>query len=170
MSERMKVLVAYDGSAYADAALEDLRRAGLPCEIEALIVSVSDSLVDPSSSIADIAGSAVTSRRVTSAIALAREQAAQALEEAKEFAARAGDRVRAYFPGWEVRAEGVAGAPSQELVQRADEWKPDLIVVGSQGRSALGRFFLGSVSKKLATESRSSVRVARRTVEKGQDA
>ncbi|HEX7176272.1 MAG TPA: universal stress protein [Pyrinomonadaceae bacterium] len=170
MNERMKVLVAYDGSAYADAALEDLRRAGLPREAEALIVSVSDGLVDPSSSIADIAGSALTSRRVTSAIELVREHAAQALEEAKEFAAKAGDRVRSYFPDWEVRAEGIAGTPSQELAQRADEWKPDLIVVGSQGRSALGRFFLGSVSKKLATESRSSVRVARRTVEKGQGA
>ena len=32
MNERMKVMVAYDGSAYADAALDDLRRAGLPRE------------------------------------------------------------------------------------------------------------------------------------------
>lgn len=170
MNERMKVLVAYDGSAYADAALEDSRRAGLPREAQALIVSVSGGLVNPSSSIADTAGSALTSRRVTSAIALAREQAAQALEEAKEFAAKAGDRVRSYSPGREVRAEGIAGTPSQDLVRRADEWKADLVVVGSQGRTALGRFLLGSVSQKLATESRSSVRVARRAVEKGQDA
>jgi nucleotide-binding universal stress UspA family protein len=169
MNERMKVLVAYDGSTYADAAIEDLRRAGLPREAEALIVSVSDGLVNPSSSIAEIAGSARTSRRVTSAIALVREQAAQALAEAKEFAAQAGDRVRSDFPEWEVRAEGIAGTPSQELVQRADEWKPELIVVGSQGRSALGRLFLGSVSKKLATESSSSVRVVRRTAEKSDD-
>jgi nucleotide-binding universal stress UspA family protein len=163
-------MIAYDGSAYADAALDDLRRAGLPREAEARIVSVSDVLVNPSSSIADIAGSALTSRRVTSAIAMAREQAARALKEAKEFAAKAGERVRSDFPDWEVRAEGIAGTPSQELAQRADEWKPDLIVVGSQGRSALGRFFLGSVSKKLATESRSTVRVARRMVERSQDA
>ncbi|HEX5885021.1 MAG TPA: hypothetical protein VFY67_10830 [Pyrinomonadaceae bacterium] len=33
MNERMKVMVAYDGSAYADAALDDLRRAGLPREV-----------------------------------------------------------------------------------------------------------------------------------------
>lgn len=170
MKERMKVLVAYDGSTYADAALEDLCRAGLPREAEALIVSVSDGLVNPSSSIADIAGSAMTSRRVTSAIALAREQAARLLAEAKEFAAKAGDRVRSYFPDWEVRAEGIAGTPSQELVQRADKWKPDLIVVGSQGRSALGRFFLGSVSKAVATEANCSVRVVRPAVEKRDDA
>ena len=167
---KMKVMIAYDGSAYADAALDDLRRAGLPPEAEALIVSVSDSLVNPSSSIDEIAGSAPTPRRVTAAIALAREQAARLLAEAKEFAAKAGDRVRSYFPDWQVRAEGVSGTPSHELLLRAEEWEPDLIVVGSQGRSAVGRFFLGSVSKTLATESRSSVRVARRAAEPGQDA
>ena len=54
----MRILIGYDGSESADAALDDLRRAGLPREVEVLIVSVSDGLVDPSSSIADIAGSA----------------------------------------------------------------------------------------------------------------
>jgi len=35
---QMKVLMAYDGSSYADAALNDLFRAGLPREVEALVV------------------------------------------------------------------------------------------------------------------------------------
>ena len=59
----MRILIGYDGSESADAALDDLQRAALPREVEALIVSVSDGLVDPSSSIADIAGNALTSRR-----------------------------------------------------------------------------------------------------------
>ena len=59
--------------------------------------------------------------------------------------------------------------PSQELLQKVEQWQPDLVVVGSQGRSALGQFFLGSVSKKLATESRTPVRVVRRTIEKSGD-
>ena len=160
----MRILIGYDGSESADAALDDLQRAGLPREVEVLIVSVSDGLVDPSSSIADIAGSAVTSRRVTSAIALAREQAAQALAEAKEFAAKAGDRVRSFFPDWNVQAVGLAGTPSTELINQADEWKADLVVVGSHGRSAFGRFMLGSVSKKVVTDSHHTVRVARGTV------
>ena len=65
-----------------------------------------------------------------------------------------------------MRTKVVEGSPSRELLRKAEEWRPDLIVVGSQGRSAFGRFFLGSVSKKLATESRSSVRVVRRIAEK----
>ncbi|MBM4259474.1 MAG: hypothetical protein FJ147_26690 [Deltaproteobacteria bacterium] len=34
----MKILIAYDGSACADAALHDLRRAGLPQEAETVIL------------------------------------------------------------------------------------------------------------------------------------
>ena len=166
MNKRKKVLIAYDGSAYADAALDDLRRTGLPREAEALIVTVSDGLVRTSSPIAEAAGTALTSRRVTSAIAVAKDQAARLLAEARGFATEARRRVRSYFPGWKVRTEVLEGSPSRELLRKAEEWQPDLVVVGSQGRSTLGRFFLGSVSKKLATESRSSVRVARRIAEK----
>lgn len=166
MNERMKVLIAYDGSTYADAALDDLRRAGLPRDAEALIVSISDGLVRSSSSVADIAGTTVTSGRVTAAIAVAKEQAVRLLQEAETFATQARTRLMSHFPGWVVRTEVLEGSPALELLQKAERWQSDLVVVGSQGRSALGRLFLGSVSKTLATESRSSVRVARRVAEK----
>ena len=39
MKEKMKILVAYDGSECAEAALEDLRHAGLETESEVLDVS-----------------------------------------------------------------------------------------------------------------------------------
>ncbi|HEY7913709.1 MAG TPA: MarC family protein [Blastocatellia bacterium] len=45
------VLIGYDGSESADAALDDLRRAGLPRETEALIVSVGEVLTPPSSDV-----------------------------------------------------------------------------------------------------------------------
>ncbi len=166
MKDRKKVLIAYDGSDYADAALDDLRRAGLPRETEALIVTVSDALMPTSSPMAEVAGAALTSRRVTSAIAAAKEQATRLFLEAEGFVTQARRRVRSYFPEWEVRTEVLEGSPSRELLWKAEEWQPDLVVVGSQGLSAWGRFFLGSVSKKLATESPSSVRVVRRIAEK----
>jgi nucleotide-binding universal stress UspA family protein len=159
-------MIAYDGSAYADAAVDDLRRAGLPREAEALVVSVGDGLVSAPLPIAEVAGTALTSRRVISAIAVAKEQALRLFAEARGFAAHARDRVLAYFPEWEVHTRVLEGSPAQELLRKAEEWGPDLIVVGSQGRSALGRFFLGSVSKSLATHARGSVRVGRRGIEK----
>jgi nucleotide-binding universal stress UspA family protein len=165
---KMRILIGYDGSESADAALDDLRRAGLPREVEALIVSVGEVLMPlPPSSIGNEAiEPSLASRRVASAIAQAQSQTARALKEAKEFAVEAGDRVQSYFPDWQVQAEGLAGWPATELTNRADEWKADLVVVGSQGRSALGRFILGSVSKKVVTDSHHSVRVARGAVEK----
>jgi nucleotide-binding universal stress UspA family protein len=43
----------------------------------------------------------------------------------------------------------------------ADSWKPDLIVMGSHGRGAIGRLFLGSVSLRVASEAQTSVRITR---------
>jgi nucleotide-binding universal stress UspA family protein len=166
----MRILIGYDGSESADAVLNDLRRAGLPREAEALIVSVGEASMMPPPSSYELVGTALTSRRVTSAIAHSRRLTAQALGEATGLAAEARERVRSFFPGWEVRAEGLVGKPSWELISKADEWNPDLIVVGSRGRSALGRFFLGSVSKYIVTDSHNSVRVARAAEESRVDA
>ena len=163
---KMRILVAYDGSDHARVALADLVRAGLPRQGEALIVSVGDVWVSPSSSIKEIAGTALTSRRVAAAIVQVQTQASKVLEEARELTGEASLLVKADFPQWNVRAEALVGTPSLALIQKADKWDADLVVVGSHGRSALGRFFLGSVSKKVATESHCSVRVARHTIEK----
>jgi nucleotide-binding universal stress UspA family protein len=162
----MRVLIAYDSSVHADSALEDLRRAGLPYDAEALVVSVADGLVHTYSSFAEVAGTALVSRRVTSAVELARSQAEQLVEEAREFVALACGRLLRDFPGWDVRTRVREGTPSWELLQQAERWRPDLIVVGSHGRSALGRFFLGSVSEALAVSASCSVRVGRRNPER----
>jgi nucleotide-binding universal stress UspA family protein len=161
----MRILIGYDGSESADAALDDLRRAGLPREVEALIVSVGEVIMPPSS-VGDEGGPPVTSRRLSVVLAQVEARAAQKLKEVEEFAAKAGERLQSSFPHWEVQSVGVPGIPATELTNKADDWKADLVVVGSQGRSALGRFILGSVSKKVVTDSHHSVRVARGTVEK----
>jgi nucleotide-binding universal stress UspA family protein len=40
MKEQMKILIGYDGSPCADAALDDLRRAGLSREAQAIVLTV----------------------------------------------------------------------------------------------------------------------------------
>src|SRR5687767_5425671 len=130
----MRILVGYDGSESADAALHDLRRAGLPREADALIVSIGEVSMVPLPSSYEMVGQVLTSRGVSSAIALAQSQSVRALNAAKEFAAKASDRVRSYFPGWEVSAETLRGTASMELMRKADEWNPHLVVVGSHGR------------------------------------
>ena len=162
MGERMKVLIAYDGSECADEALADLPRAGLPDDTEALVFTVGDVILPPPSPANyDVTAKAMASRRVASAVGQAQAQAAQAIEEARRIAGRGRESLRSAFPRWEVRAEAVAGAPAFAIIERARDWPADLVVVGTQGRTALGRLIMGSVSHKVATEANNSVRVAR---------
>jgi nucleotide-binding universal stress UspA family protein len=165
MNEKMKILIAYDGSACADAALDDLQRAGLPAQAEACVITVAEVwLPPPPPSIHKIVEA---SEEMHTPADLQRWYAkgSRAVGEAGGLAVRATERLRKNFPGWEVTQEAVCGSPAWEIIMKADRWKPDLVVVGSHGRTALGRFVPGSVSQKVLTEARMSVRVARGRVE-----
>jgi nucleotide-binding universal stress UspA family protein len=142
----MKILVAYDGSACADAALDDLRRAGLPADAQIKILSVIEHWLPAPSGLEIVEG-------------IDRNQEYMAL------ALRGGARLVSMEPGWDVKSESGAGSPATVIIEKADEWDADLIVVGSHGKSGLGRFFFGSVSQKVLNEARRSVRVSRGRIE-----
>ena len=161
MNDGMRILVGYDGSEYAGASLDDLQRAGLPNEAEAIITTVDEGGGAPSPSGFEIVGEAFISRGGAAAGAVASRTEAHAL------AVEGGRRLQSLFPQWEVRAEAASAAPAEAILRKAKEWGADLIVVGSQGRSALGRLILGSVSQKIADEAHCSVRVARPRRENG---
>ena len=165
MTQRKKILIGYDGSECADAALDDLSRAGLPPDAEVQVLSVAEAwLPPPPPSAYEIVEQA---REVEVPADLKRVYArdSQAAKDARDLAERASARLRANFPDWTVFADSSCGSPAWELVFRADQWQPDLIVVGSHGRTALGRFVLGSVSQRVLAEARCSVRVARGRLE-----
>jgi nucleotide-binding universal stress UspA family protein len=165
MTEKMKILIGYDGSDCAEAALDDLQRAGLPLVAEALVMSVTEIWLPPpppsSFEIVEQAREVHVPADLTRVYA----KASPAVKEAQSLAERAAARLRTNFPSWEVAAIAAAGSPSRELIMKADEWQPDLVVVGSHGRSSLGRLVLGSVSQGALTHARGSVRVARGRVE-----
>jgi nucleotide-binding universal stress UspA family protein len=144
----MKVLIGYDGSTCSDAALDDLRRAGLRAETEALVLSVGEFWLPPPSSYALMDTDFTNGPGVV-------------MREARELASAGRDKVLASFPAWNVLAQARGGSPARQLLALADEWGPDLIVLGSHGRTGLAKFFLGSVSQKIASESSCSVRIAR---------
>lgn len=161
----MKILIGYDGSECADAALDDLTQAGLPESGEIHIMSIAEVwLPPPPPSSYEIIEEA---RNAKSPADLQRDfsRHCAAAKEALALAERARERVQTLFPDWKVTADSSCGSAAWELVAHADEWNPDLIVVGSHGRTALGRFVLGSVSQRVLTEARVSVRIARGRVE-----
>jgi nucleotide-binding universal stress UspA family protein len=165
MIEKMKILVGYDGSDCAEAAFDDLQKAGLPPIAEALVMSVTEVWLPapPPSSYEVVAHAG--SVHIPADFPRVYYQDSPAALAAKTLAERGAARLRATFPGWDVKAEASVGSAGKELIRKADEWHPHLIVVGSHGRSMLGRLVLGSVSQGVLTYARSSVRVARGRVD-----
>ena len=162
----MKLLIAYDGSEGSDVAIDELQRNGLPAEAEALVVSVAEVWLPPPDEVPED----VFPPSVPVAVKLAHQRAERMIEEATALAQRGSERVQRIFPRWRVSYEAMSGSPAFELLNRAGEWKLDLIVVGSKGHTALGRFVLGSVSQKVLTEAQTSVRVGRRPTGSGASA
>ena len=147
MKEQMKILLGYDGSECSEQMLADLNYAGLPAQADVLVMSVAEHWLAPPTSLGGV-DVHFTEAPDEAAETLMMAQQAQAL-------------LRFQFPEWDVKTEAVWGMPASKLVEKADDWKPDLIIVGSHGRSAIGRFFLGSVSQKVVHEAHCSVRIAR---------
>jgi nucleotide-binding universal stress UspA family protein len=55
----------------------------------------------------------------------------------------------------------VSGLPKREILEKAESFDADLIVVGSQGQGAFSRLLLGSVSQYLATHAKCSVLIVK---------
>lgn len=131
----MKILIAYDGSAHADLAVEDLSWAGLPKQCQAMVVSV----VESHSS----------------------HQWMTDVKTALQAAESASNRLQSLFPDWDVWLETPSGHAATMILERAATWPAGLIVVGTHGRKGIARLVLGSVSNKIVHEASCSVRAAR---------
>jgi nucleotide-binding universal stress UspA family protein len=155
----MKILVAYDGSESADAALEDLKRAGLARGTEVLVMTVADVFVPPP---IDEEIDNTFPLYIPEGIRRAHERAQHKLEEAEALAKRASQQIRLAFPNSYVRYEAQSNSPAWALIRTADQCRSDLIVMGAQGHAVFGgRLILGSISQRVLYEARCSVRIAR---------
>ena len=153
----MKILIAYDGSQGAGAALEGLARAGLPSSAEAMVLTVADASV----ALAGRTPSLFAADDDVAPPTRLHAQAAAALHHARIVAADAAARLRKRFPRWTVSPDAWGGSPASAIVLKADVWRPDLVVVGSRSRARPARVVLGSVARKVVTEARCAVRVGR---------
>jgi nucleotide-binding universal stress UspA family protein len=163
-----KLVIGYDGSPVADAAIEDLVHASLPPPVDALVLSVADVWLPseeaggdqptPKPSSSGVAGGeGAFGGRDTDWYALARA----VLESSHAKAEQGAQRLARLFPDWRVHPEAMADSPGWGLVDRARTWKADLIVVGAHSHTPLQRFFFGSAASAVVMQTSCSVRISR---------
>ncbi len=153
----MNILLAYDGSPSSEAAIDDLVNAGLPSSGNAIAFSVAEVWLPPT----DGLDKSLSDSNIEKLISHHRAKGKALLDEAQDKAEKAAERLRRILPGWNVSARTSYGSPAWEALALAEETSTELIVVGSHGQSAISRVLLGSISQKIISEARCSVRVAR---------
>lgn len=157
MNPNLRILIAYDGSPCADAALNDLKRAGMPQQAAVQVLSVADVWMPPPGS--EMA--AFPETFAPAGVLRSRAHAIQNVEVARELATQATARLHDIFPAWQITVATCADSPAWGILKQVTQFAPDLLVVGSHGRGMLARALLGSVSQHVAAQAPCSVRVAR---------
>ncbi len=155
----MKILVSYDGSQCSESALDDLNRAGLPPKGEAVLITVAEVWLPPPNNSSDT--DTEVDPYIAKAVEKFRLKGERLLNQAGMLADHAAARLRNILRGWKIKTCVTYGSPAWEIITKSEEFKPDLIVVGSHGQSALSRLVLGSISQKVLSESEFSVRISR---------
>jgi len=165
----MKIVIGYDGSSYANTAMDDLKNAGLPDSTEAAVLCAADVF-----NVFDVQG-AVGENPSVMAEAAERWRAGvdTNISQAMKMAEAGADRLRKLFPNWKITATSVGDSPSWALIQRSEgsgdpARAAELIVVGAAGHSAMGRLVFGSVANQVLSNAGCSVRVGRKC-ERGAD-
>lgn len=61
--------------------------------------------------------------------------------------------------GWKVLTRARFGAAREEILARIEEWRPDLVILGTHGASGFERLLIGSVAQSVLERSRANVLV-----------
>jgi len=144
----MKILLAVDDSRFSVAAVSRLIPQAKTKGTEVRLLHV----VEP---FPLIAAQKKGSRESPDFVAARLEQR----ERAKELLVGAAERLRS--AGFKVSFSVEEGDARSIILECAETWNADLIVVGSHGRKGLQRFLMGSVSEAVARHARCSVEIAR---------
>ena len=72
-----------------------------------------------------------------------------------------GSQISMRLAGVPVIEQVIDGHPKDVIIDAANDWPADLIVLGSHGRTGLGKFLLGSVSMSVVSAANCSVVVVK---------
>jgi nucleotide-binding universal stress UspA family protein len=146
----MKILLAIDGSSFSDAAVKEIATRPWPPGSEVRIISVVEPPLLPT----------VETWVPPDDYIEALERAGQ--DQGRSIVGKAADRItNGQRDKLRVASEIVNGHPKHAIIDAAEAWEADLIVVGSHGYRGLTRLWLGSVSQAVASHAKCSVEIVR---------
>ena len=144
-----KILVAFDGSAHSDKALDFALDIAKKYSAQVVLINVIPfSPISDSSVVIPYGADYATHYKE---LRVAHEKLlAEALNKAKTFQKTL-----------EISKKLVEGRPADKIVETGKEGIFDLIVIGSRGLSGTKKFFLGSVSNRVADKARCPVLIVK---------
>jgi nucleotide-binding universal stress UspA family protein len=149
----MRILLAIDGSEFSEAATRMLTERPWPPGSVVRVISVVQEVFPVSPA------GAVGVPLVTEPPVNYEDVVQPRIEEAERLLSRAAE----VLGSTELRGETTLrrGDPRKEVVEEAEEWGADLIVLGSHGRTGIKRLLMGSVSESVMRHAPCSVEVVR---------
>jgi len=147
----MKILLATDGTKYAEAAAQMLTNLNVKAGDEVKVISVVDAQVPLA---IDVYGGYLPD--TTELEKAAKDNAEKVVEGTSK-------KVNDMFAGKNVAvvSDILYGTPESRIVETAEEMHADLIVIGSHGYKTWERMLLGSVSNSVVHHAPCSVLVVR---------
>ena len=146
----MKILLAIDGSPCSDAAVEEVSRRPWPDGSSIKVLTAFELPTPPTPE-----GWALPLNYFEEMDVALRKQAQNIVDEAIA-------KLKLKLPKTiSLDAQILVGSPRIAILDEAESWGADLIVVGSHGYRAWERFLLGSVSQSVVSHAKCSVEVVR---------
>ncbi len=147
----MKILLAIDGSPCSGSAGAEVARRPWPDDSQLRVVSV----VEPPG--------ALTAEPYMGVGGYFEEVERLKQKQAEDVLGVAAGVLRegAGTARMELTTEALNGSPKRAIVEEAEAWGADLIVVGSHGYQTWERMLLGSVSQSVAAHALCSVEIVR---------
>lgn len=147
----MKILIATDDSKHSRDAVKEFAARPLPSDTEVRIVSV---YADTTS---------INTEPMGALRQYYREVEEKALKAARQAAEHAAKILRKNHSTLSVVAKAIEGEPKTAILNEAEAFGADLIVVGSHGYGVVKRFLLGSVAQAVALNAKCSVEIVRKS-------
>jgi nucleotide-binding universal stress UspA family protein len=147
-----KILLATDGSEFSERAARSIAERPWPTGTEIEVLSVVELVLGSAQALLE------PPYMDNQQLELQREEA---MKRAEEAVASAVEILSKAFPKVTESISVLLDGPKAVIINEADKWGADLIVVGSHGHHGIERFLLGSVSEGVAMHAHCSVEVIR---------